>query len=69
MSSDGSMAMLLVIPILVLVWLLPAILIARSNKTSGTEKLLWILVQVFLFWFTWVVYIFAAPINKEKPQS
>ena len=34
-----------------LIWWLPVILIAGSNRTSGLEKLIWILLIFFFSWF------------------
>jgi TctA family transporter len=51
----------------VLLWLLPIVLIAASDKVGGAEKLLWILAIVFLSWFAWIFYFFFAPVF-DKPQ-
>ncbi|MDA9909034.1 hypothetical protein N9E57_00750 [Gammaproteobacteria bacterium] len=47
-------------------WLLPILIIADSEKTSGSEKAVWILVIIFLSWFAWIFYFLLAPI-KPKP--
>jgi hypothetical protein len=49
------------------VWLLPILIIACSDKTTGGEKFAWILAIVFLSWFAWIFYFLLAPI-KEKPD-
>lgn len=49
------------------VWLLPILIIACSDKTTGGEKLAWILAIIFLSWFAWIFYFLLAPI-KEKPD-
>lgn len=49
-----------------LIWLLPILIIASSDKTTGGEKLAWILAIVFLSWFAWIFYFLLAPI-KQKP--
>ncbi|MEY4640236.1 MAG: hypothetical protein RLZZ227_230 [Pseudomonadota bacterium] len=49
-------------------WLLPILIIANSDKTTGGEKLCWILAILFLSWFAWILYFFLAPI-KQKPQQ
>lgn len=49
-----------------LIWLLPIIIIASSDKTTGGEKLAWILAIIFLSWFAWIFYFLLAPL-KEKP--
>ncbi len=46
-------------------WFLPFILILRSDKTTGGEKLLWILLIIFFSWFSWVLYMLLAPISKK----
>ena len=48
------------------IWLLPILIIANSDRTTGGEKLAWILAIIFLSWFAWVFYFLLAPI-KEKP--
>ncbi len=50
-----------------LLWLLPILIIASSDQTSGGEKLLWILAIIFLSWFAWILYFFLAPI-KPRPR-
>lgn len=51
-----------------LLWLLPILIIAGSDKTTGAEKLAWILAIVFLSWFAWIFYFLLAPI-KERERS
>ena len=48
------------------IWLLPILIIADSEKTTGGEKLCWILAIIFLSWFAWIFYFLLAPI-KPKP--
>lgn len=55
--------MLLVVAIL---WLLPIILIARSQKTTGWEKLIWILLMFFFSWFSWILYMLVAPVHPMR---
>jgi hypothetical protein len=50
-----------------LLWLLPIVLIAVSEKVGTAEKILWILAIVFLSWFAWIFYFFFAPVF-DKPQ-
>lgn len=49
------------------IWLLPILIIACSDKTTGGEKLAWILAIVFLSWFAWIFYFLLAPI-KRRPE-
>jgi hypothetical protein len=45
-----------------LLWLLPIVLIAVSDKVGTAEKILWILAIIFLSWFAWIFYFFFAPV-------
>lgn len=58
----GAFAVILV----VMIWLLPIILIARSDKTTGMEKLVWILLIIFFTWFAWIIYALVAPLNPKE---
>lgn len=51
----------------VLLWLLPIVLIAASDKVGTAEKILWILAIIFLSWFAWILYFFFAPVF-DRPQ-
>lgn len=51
----------------ILIWLLPVVLIALSDKVGAAEKILWILAIIFLSWFAWILYFFFAPVF-DKPQ-
>lgn len=48
------------------IWWLPVILIARSDKTHGGEKLVWILLIFFFSWFSWILYALLAPISSKE---
>ncbi len=50
-----------------LLWLLPILIIAGSDQTTGLEKLFWILAIIFLSWFAWILYFFLAPI-RPRPR-
>jgi hypothetical protein len=49
-----------------IVWLLPILFIAASDKTSAREKVAWILAVVFISWFAWIFYLLLAPIVGKK---
>jgi hypothetical protein len=51
----------------VVLWLLPILIIANSDKTTGGEKFAWILAIIFLSWFAWIFYFLLAPI-KPRPR-
>ena len=57
------------IAIAAFVWFLPILLIARSKKTSGGEKLVWILLVIFFSWFLWILYALVAPLSPRESQS
>lgn len=50
-----------------LLWLLPILIIADSDKTTGGEKAAWILAIIFLSWFAWIFYFLLAPL-KPRPR-
>ncbi len=47
------------------IWVLPIWIIASSEKTTGFEKIAWLLAMVCLSWFAWVFYFFLAPIKPR----
>jgi len=49
------------------IWLLPILMIADSEVTSGGEKAAWILAIIFLSWFAWIFYFLLAPL-KPGPR-
>ena len=53
----------------VFVWLLPILLILRSRKTNGAEKLFWLLAVLFVSWFAWIVYMLLAPIGDKRSAT
>jgi hypothetical protein len=56
---------LVILGAIAFVWLLPIIIIASSRKTSGGEKLAWLLAVLFVSWFAWIFYLLLAPIKKK----
>ncbi len=51
--------------LLALIWVAPLIMIRRSSKTSGGEKVAWILLVIFVSWFAWVFYLLLAPLKSK----
>jgi len=49
-----------------LIWLLPILIIAGSDKTTRGEKFCWILAIIFLSWFAWIFYFFLAPLKPVE---
>lgn len=50
------------------VWLLPILIIASSDRTTGGEKLAWILAIIFLSWFAWIFYFLLAPLKEPRDR-
>ena len=48
------------------IWLLPIVLIARSDKTGGAEKLVWLWAVLFVSWFAWIFYALLAPLGEKR---
>jgi hypothetical protein len=48
------------------IWVLPVWIIATSDKTTGFEKIAWILAMFCLSWFAWIFYFFLAPIKPKQ---
>ncbi|TDP40612.1 hypothetical protein DEU29_101156 [Idiomarina aquatica] len=51
--------------VFLIIWLLPIILIAKSNRTQGGEKAAWILAIIFVSWLAWVFYLLLAPLKPK----
>jgi hypothetical protein len=60
-----SLAILLVLGMVIFIWLLPILSILSSTKTSGSEKLAWILAVLFISWFAWIFYLLLAPLKRK----
>ena len=48
-----------------LIWWLPIIFILTSDKTSGGEKIFWLIAVLFVSWFAWIIYALIAPIGSK----
>lgn len=66
-SSDVSN--LIFSAVIIFIWLLPFLSIITSRKTTGSEKLAWILAVIFISWFAWIFYLLLAPIKKRKKRK
>lgn len=51
------------------IWVLPIWIIATSDKTTGFEKIAWLLAMFCLSWFAWVFYFFLAPIKPRDHRE
>jgi hypothetical protein len=66
-----GLAIAVAVPVLAaIIWFLPILIILCSDKTTGAEKLAWILAIVFLSWFAWIFYFLLAPIKpRDEPYG
>lgn len=63
---EGSdLSVLVVLAAVGFVWLLPILVIISSGKTTGGEKLAWVLLVIFVSWLAWIFYLLLAPIKKN----
>jgi hypothetical protein len=60
-----SLLVVSVLGLIFLIWLLPIILVAKSNRTQGDEKLAWVLLIIFVSWLAWIFYLLLAPLKKK----
>jgi hypothetical protein len=61
----GSISLLFLFIVLG-IWFLPFVIILFSNRTSGREKLAWILAVIFISWFAWIFYLLLAPLRSRE---
>ncbi|MGK0306172.1 MAG: hypothetical protein ACI8UG_001923 [Gammaproteobacteria bacterium] len=59
---------LLIVILLFLFWLIPIILVAKSNRTEGGEKVAWVLLIIFVSWLAWIFYLLLAPLKPEDTK-
>lgn len=59
-----GIGILLFLGLVAFLWILPILIIAMSNRTSGGEKLAWILAVIFISWFAWIFYALLAPLKR-----
>jgi len=65
MEDTTGVLVLLILLVVGIIWLIPLLAIIASRRTSGSEKLAWILAVLFVSWFAWVFYLLLAPIKKK----
>jgi len=51
--------------IVLILWVLPIVLILKSNRTQGAEKIAWLIAIVTISWLAWVFYLLLAPIKPK----
>jgi len=48
------------------IWLTPFLVVATSDRSSGGEKLAWLLAMLFISWFAWIFYMLLAPLKQRE---
>ncbi|TMO07747.1 hypothetical protein CWB60_07205 [Pseudoalteromonas sp. S327] len=51
------------------IWVMPIILIARSQKVERQEKLAWIVACLFISWFCLLLFMLIAPLKPNKNSN
>ena len=64
--TDTLFDVLLILAAIGIVWLLPILIIVTSSKTTGGEKLAWVLAIFFVSWFAWIFYMLLAPVKNKN---
>lgn len=64
---ETILGIILFIPLAIL-WLIPLVAILLSSRTSGGEKLAWLLAVIFISWFAWIFYYLIAPLNEKRTR-
>jgi len=62
----AGLGILTILTIIGFIWLLPILIIISSGKTTGGEKLAWILAVLFISWFAWIFYMLLAPLKRRN---
>jgi hypothetical protein len=65
MGDSNPVVALIILAIYALIWLAPLLIISKSSKTTGTEKLAWIIAMLFVSWGAFVFYLLWAPLKKR----
>jgi hypothetical protein len=64
---ETILGLIFFIPIAI-IWLIPVIIIMLSSKTTGGEKIAWLLAVIFVSWFAWIFYMLLAPLNDKRTR-
>ncbi|MFM7639738.1 MAG: hypothetical protein ACKO67_08435 [Bacteroidota bacterium] len=65
MEETNLIVSLIIVAIYALIWLAPLLIISKSSKTSGSEKIAWIIAMLFVSWGAFVFYLLLAPLKKR----
>ena len=64
--DQSAVYVFIALGIAIFLWLLPILVIINSRKTTGREKLAWVLAVIFISWFAWIFYLLLAPLRKKE---
>jgi hypothetical protein len=64
-----NMVGFLVLILICVIWVTPIILVAKSHRTQGGEKLAWLLLIIFISWIAWIFYLLLAPLKQNASNS
>lgn len=64
--DNSGIGLLILLGIIGFLWLLPILIIISSRKTTGGEKIAWLLAVLFISWFAWIFYMLLAPIKRKS---
>ena len=62
----SNFGMLVILGLIAFIWLLPFLIIIGSGKTTGGEKLAWLLAMIFISWFAFIFYLLLAPLKRKN---
>ena len=51
------------------VWLIPLVAILLSSRSSGGEKVAWLVAVIFVSWFAWIFYLLLAPLKSDRMRA
>lgn len=64
--DSTSLSVLILFGVIAFVWMVPVLSILFSSKTSGGEKIAWLLAVFCISWFAWIFYLLLAPIKRRN---
>lgn len=62
----AELSIFAILALIASIWIIPILIIMLSSKTTGSEKLAWILAVLFISWFAFIFYLLLAPVKKKE---
>jgi multidrug transporter EmrE-like cation transporter len=59
------MSLIVLTLISILAYIIPVVVVAKSKRTSGNEKFLWLILVILFSWISFLAFLLAAPIKKS----